>query len=151
MTQDFDSSSIPEGMKIPGFLLTQSGRIIVEAIAETLKPMGLATMEFGLMRILSVYGPINQQSLAAKYNLDRTRVTQLVDSMEAKGLVTRQKDLRDRRSNLIHLTPAGKRLFTRAVKQVTRCQNEFLEPLSEDEWEQLKSLLVKLLEHHTGR
>ncbi|MGD9685072.1 MAG: MarR family winged helix-turn-helix transcriptional regulator [Candidatus Obscuribacterales bacterium] len=138
-------------MKIPGFLLTQTGRIILEDIAETIKPMGLVTMEFGLMRLISVYGPINQQSLASRYNLDRTRVTQLVDSMEEKGLVTRQKDSRDRRSNLIHLTPAGRRLFTRAVKQVTRCQNEFLKPLSKEEWELLKSLLVRLLEYHAGK
>ncbi|MBZ0188628.1 MAG: MarR family transcriptional regulator [Candidatus Obscuribacterales bacterium] len=148
MTPNFDSGSIPTSLRNPGFLLNQSARIVAQMVGDCLSPMKLQTQEFGLLRILSIYGPINQQSFASKYNMDRTTVTQLVDGLENRDYVIREKNPLDRRENLLHLTPSGKRVFTRAARAVKARQKEFLTPLSNAEWEQLQELLVRLIEFH---
>ena len=82
--------------------------------------------------------------LAELLSCVKSNVTQLVDRLEADGLVERRPDPRDRRTRLAVLTPAGRK----AVKDGTRLQQEaerdLLTKLSRNEAHQLGALLEKL-------
>ena len=129
----------------PGFLLNQASRLLSHQIEQTLKPAGLTIQQFGLLRIIAAEGPITQNVFAAKYNVDRTTVTEIVDGMEERGLVSRQKSAKDRRCNDLFLTPGGKRLLARAQKMVEKTNQQFLSALSAGEWNELRESLVKLI------
>lgn len=142
-------NKIPEEFaRSAGYMLNQTAQVIAEMVTEALKPLKLAPFEYGLMRVISISGPVSQQTFAHRYNIDRTLVTGLVDGLEKRGYVDRQRSTTDRRVNLMHLTPLGKRALAQAVRTVKKTQAEFLAPLTDEEWEATRVSLVKLLEAH---
>ena len=146
MSNEVDNEALPQVLtNSPGFLLSQIARILSGLVAEALVPVGLAPPEYGLLKIISVQGPLMQQEFADKFQIDRTTVTSIVDGLEDRDLVIRQRSPKDRRKNLLHLTPTGHRLLTRAIRLVNKAQKKFLEPLDESEWEVVRDCLVKLL------
>lgn len=147
MNDDQTPNLIPTAfLNSPGFLLNQAGRLLTRRIEETLKPAGLTIQQFGLMRIIAAEGPITQNVFAAKYQIDRTTVTEIVDSMEERRLVSRQKSRTDRRYNELYLTPGGKRLLARAQKMVEKTNQAYLSALDDVEWEQMRASLAKLIQ-----
>lgn len=48
---------------------------------------------------------ITQKEIADQTAKDKPSVTRLLDSMEDMGIIKRKMDKKDRRSNLVHLTP----------------------------------------------
>jgi MarR family transcriptional regulator, lower aerobic nicotinate degradation pathway regulator len=133
-----------------GFLLNRAAGIIREAMSESLKPLHLSPQEMGLLRLVDAGSPQTQQALSKKNNIDRTTMVQLLDGLEERQLLMRQSDPADRRANLICLTPRGRKTLSQALRRARAQQQKFLSPLSEAEWETLRGLLVKLLEHHLG-
>jgi DNA-binding MarR family transcriptional regulator len=146
MNDEQTPNLIPKAfLQSPGFLLNTAGKLLVQRVSEALKPAGLTVQEFGLMRIISEEGPITQNAFAAKWNIDRTTVTEIVDGLEERGVVIRQKSKTDRRCNQLHLTPSGKKLLARVLKLVEKANQEFLIPLKESEWQLVRESLVKLI------
>jgi len=74
----------------------------------------------------------------------KSNVTQLVDRLEADGLVSRAADTADRRSRLAVLTDAGRRAHARGLDIKDEAERELFAALSNDEAEQLHSLLAKI-------
>ena len=56
-------------------------------------------------------GPQKTGRLGEKVGLSPTSVTRLIDRLERRGLVSRQRDVADRRQVEIHLEPAGERML----------------------------------------
>ncbi len=131
-----------------GFLLNMAARSIREKVTAALEPLGMTTQELGLLRILDGQGANTQQALCNKHNIDRTTMVQIVDRLEERQLVMRQQSTEDRRANLIHLTPRGRKTLAKANRLTKKQQEQFLMPLSETEWEALRQSLIKLLVHH---
>lgn len=141
-----DPNEIPAALtKSPGFLLNQAARSIRNLTAIALKPVGLAPQEYGLLRLLSLEGPMSQQSLANKYQIDRATVTEIIDVLERRGLLQREPMATDRRCKEIHLTPTGSRVITRASKSVSRAHHKFLAPLTDEEWTVVQECLMRLI------
>jgi DNA-binding MarR family transcriptional regulator len=63
----------------------------------------------GVLQALTSGGPLTLGEIAADLGLGKATVTELVDRIEAKGLVARIRDDRDRRRVFIGLTEAGER------------------------------------------
>jgi DNA-binding MarR family transcriptional regulator len=59
----------------------------------------------------------SQQTLADKTYKDKPGITRLIDNLEKENLVERRPDAKDRRLNLIFLTPKGK-IIEREVIQI---------------------------------
>jgi len=140
---------VPESLShVIGFLLNQNGRIIRERLEAALKPLDLSLRELGVLRILDGEGPLTQHVLGRRHNIDRSTTVQVIDQLEARELVIRSANVEDRRSNLLFLTPRGRKTLQRARKLVDKEQEQFLAGLDENEREQLRNLLLKLLTYH---
>lgn len=55
-------------------------------------------------------GPIGQSELGRLLNLSPASVTRLIDRLEERGLIARERDPGDRRRVAVRLLPAGRRL-----------------------------------------
>ena len=88
--------------------------------------------------------PPSMRTLAERLRCDASYVTNLVDQLEAAGLVERRVSPTDRRVKLVHLTPAGRRARDRARNVITTPLDTF-DRLSESEARSLARLLDKLL------
>jgi DNA-binding MarR family transcriptional regulator len=74
----------------------------------------------------------------------KSNITQLVDRLEADGLVARQLNPRDRRTKLAALTTAGRKAVKEGKRVMDAAEHAVLERLTHQELHQLQALLGKM-------
>ncbi|EIU46246.1 marR family transcriptional regulator [Mycobacteroides abscessus 3A-0810-R] len=72
----------------------------------------------------------SQASLADAIGADRTRIIAVLDDLQERKLINRQPDPSDRRSNLLSLTPAGRKTVTAVQKAIQDNENRILAGVS---------------------
>jgi DNA-binding MarR family transcriptional regulator len=118
---------------------------VAEALAgEDLTPPQMAVL-VGLSKAIGEPG-IDQNGLAARLGYDRARVSQLVDELEALGLIDRRVNGADRRARLLRLTPRGEKLRARVHPAGIGAQMRVLAGLAANERELLLDLLVRVVQ-----
>jgi MarR family transcriptional regulator for hemolysin len=86
----------------------------------------------------------SQHQLAGELHIEGPTLTRQLDRLEADGLITRQRDLGDRRAVRVETTEAGRKLYERLLKVAIATDAELREGLSEREVETLRGLLTKV-------
>ncbi len=97
-----------------------------------------------LHRLTEAGGSLPLGQLAERLACVKSNVTQLVDRLEADGLVSRELDPGDRRSRLAVITDRGRELYRRGVGIRERVEDELFGVLSPSEASQLTQILSKL-------
>jgi DNA-binding MarR family transcriptional regulator len=72
-------------------------------------------------------------------------ITQRLDRLEERGLITRERSEADGRAVVVTLTAAGKRALDGALPDHLETEHQLLEGLSAAERDQLAALLRRLL------
>jgi MarR family transcriptional regulator, organic hydroperoxide resistance regulator len=85
--------------------------------------------------------PLTMRELAGRMSCEASNVTFIVDRLEQNGLVERIPHPDDRRAKRVRLTPDGKSLRTKLMRQLTK--DSPLDPLSVEDRQQLQGLLAK--------
>ena len=93
-------------------LLAQAFRRLHRGTNEALAPLGLSRTQARVIRLLAD-GPLRMTVIAERLTVVPRTVTDLVDGVEALGLVARRPDPEDRRATFVALTPDGWRLLDR--------------------------------------
>jgi DNA-binding MarR family transcriptional regulator len=70
------------------------------------------------LEALARLGPRNLNELAAELYLDKSTASRVVSALERKTYVARKPHPHDRRSALIDMTPAGKKLLSKIQKDL---------------------------------
>jgi DNA-binding MarR family transcriptional regulator len=107
--------------------------------------VGLSLAKLAALHHLSAAGeslPLGQ--LAERLACVKSNVTQLVDRLEADGLVNRAADANDRRSRLAVLSAAGREAYVRGRDIQQQAERELFAALTPDESATLHELLAKL-------
>ena len=86
--------------------------------------------------------------LAERARLSRQAITQLVDELEALGVVSREPDPTDGRAKIVRYTPAGRSLFTDSRAVIAEIEAEFRRELGARRYADLRAGLEGLL--HRG-
>jgi len=146
VTSDGHSDKLTEALSgSAGYLLAQASRLLRERVDRVLSPMELSLYEYVMLRLISLDAPVSQGTLGETYGIDRTTMVGLVDRLEERDLVVRERNEADRRRYRLRLTPKGRKLLSRAVRIVRKEQQDFLSPLSSSEWETTRACLWKLV------
>jgi DNA-binding MarR family transcriptional regulator len=109
---------------------------------------GLALSALGLLGRLAAAedGILRLSTLAGEMGLSLSRVSRIVDALEARGLVERRPCPSDARATNAWLTPAGLALARGAQATVfASIQARFFDQLAEDEVEVLASVFTRFL------
>ncbi|WP_116245482.1 MarR family winged helix-turn-helix transcriptional regulator [Nocardiopsis sp. FIRDI 009] len=109
---------------------------------------GLERWEFDVLATLRRSGEpysLTPKELVAMTMVGGAAMTNRVDRLVARGLVTREVDPTNRRRTLVTLAPEGRELVDRVVDGHVANQERLLEALDEEERDQLAGLLRKLL------
>jgi MarR family transcriptional regulator, lower aerobic nicotinate degradation pathway regulator len=138
-------------MPVPPSLADRGGALLVIAArtgqqlaTRRLAPFGLSVQLCGVLNRLAV-GPISQHELGEQLGIDRTTMVELIDELEAQGVVVRQRNAADRRSYSIQLTPKGRAVQKRAAKAFDAAADEFFGPLKPAEREVLADMMRRLI------
>lgn len=88
----------------------------------------------------------NVTSLASRIGVTKQAVSQMLDELESRGYVERTVDPANRRAAIVTFTEAGVRLLHDAYQIKQEIEAEYIAVLGEDGFNQLRSLLFRLLE-----
>jgi len=101
--------------------------------------------QYVIVATLAEQEAFSSAQLCKFFSYDAGAMTRMVDRLEAKGLVRRQRCTEDRRLVNLELTDSGKALFPKMKLLAMQVQNRFLAGVSEEEVEQLEKTLHKIL------
>lgn len=125
-------------------LIERVGRLLTsEAHAE-----GLLPVQWEVLRYLDKANRFSQTAaaLTAYLGITKGTVSQTLNALEAKGLVKKQADLKDRRSKLLTLTAKGRKLLGRDPLAATvTAINALSRPAQQAMGKNLESLLLARL------
>lgn len=135
------AASEPTGL----FAVLHASGVLETRVESKLSEAGLSLAKLAALRRLTDAGgslPLGQ--LAERLSCVKSNVTQLVDRLEADGLVSRAADSTDRRSRLAVLTDAGRKACVRGSQIQQAAERELFGSLTRDESAQLHALLAKI-------
>jgi DNA-binding MarR family transcriptional regulator len=112
------------------FSLINGARTIEQRLEEALARVGLSLAKFGaLTHLVEAGAPLTLSECAEKMTCVRSNITQLMDRLEADGLVQRVDDPRDRRAVRAEVTRLGAERQAAGVKEVAKVQAELARTL----------------------
>src|SRR3954464_11700905 len=127
------------------FAVLHASSVLESRLESRLSEVGLSLAKLAALERLTEAGeslPLGQ--LADRLSCVKSNVTQLVDRLEADGLVSRTADSNDRRSRLAVLTDAGRTAYQKGSEIQRQTEAEMFGVLTEDESDLLHKLLGKL-------
>lgn len=135
---------------LPGYFIRRQQQIAVAIFLEEAEPQGLTPVQFAALLTVARQPGLDQRSLAATIGLDTSTVASVIDRLEARGLMTRQPSLEDRRLRLLNATPEGLALLDEVEPGVLRAQERILAPLTSTEKKEFLRMLMKLVQGNNG-
>lgn len=123
------------------------------AVARRLRTASMASLsawdvtpsQMRAVRVLAAHGAVRSSELAGHLHIAPRSATEVVDTLEAKGLVERSPDPRDRRATLVCLTSRGSDL-SEEVRRARGLESERLfERLSARDRADLSRVLGRLM------
>ena len=87
-----------------------------------------------------------QQELGATLMVDANNCVLLLNDLDERGYVERQRDPRDRRRHIVVITTAGTAALEKAQAKLEELEGEVLANLAQSEREQLRDLLAHAME-----
>jgi len=127
------------------FALVHAAQAIEDRWQEALAGVGLSVAKQGALSVLVQAGePLSLSDLAARLTCVRSNITQLVDRLDAEGLVRRVENPTDRRGKKAAITPLGIERQAAGAREMERVQKELGSVLSGIDLRALERLLTKL-------
>lgn len=123
-------------------------RSFLREATQALEPVGLELWEYDVLSALRRQGePYNlpATTLARETDLSSGAMTNRIDRLEDRGLVSRHPDEDDRRSVIIRLTRKGQKVIDEAIQYRLDAADESLRELDASELGELAGLLRKVI------
>jgi DNA-binding MarR family transcriptional regulator len=124
--------------------LLRTSAMLTDAFEAVLKPAGITTQQFNVLRILrgAQPGGLCRNELRDRMLTRMPDMTRLLDRMEEAGLVTRERGDRDRRLVRTHITPRGLEILAELDAPVVAEHRRSLGHMTEDQLRMLVALLT---------
>jgi MarR family transcriptional regulator, 2-MHQ and catechol-resistance regulon repressor len=105
---------------------------------------GLTVSQFGVLEALLHGGPLCQRAIAQKILKSTGNITMVIDNLEKRQLVQRERDPEDRRFITVSLTDQGRELITDIFPRQVAAIVAEMEVLTDQEQDELARLCRKL-------
>jgi len=124
--------------------LTRAVSSVEARLGPELARAGLTSTQLGVLEALLHLGPLGQRVLGGKLLMSGGNITTVVDNLEARGLVRRERRDDDRRHVTVHLSPEGRQLIAKVFPNHVRAIVDAFSALTPGEQETLGRLAKKL-------
>jgi len=128
--------------------LLRTADLIRRNVAAVLEPYDITAQQYNVLRILRGAGEKGLPTLEIVERLieETPGITRLIDRLEAKELVARERCLTDRRQVFCRITKTGLKVLTQLDKPLNSAEEEALGRLKKRELEELVDLLDRARE-----
>lgn len=128
-----------------GYLVTLAHRRLFKNLESRLQPFGLTANQWAPLLAIAHGQCDTVAGCARETGIDNGAMTRMLDRLEDKDLVRRQRSDNDRRVVNVTLTTAGRRTARDIPPVISNVLNDHLHGFSQNEFEQLKGLLQRFL------
>jgi DNA-binding MarR family transcriptional regulator len=128
-------------------LITRARSSLLTSFDTELEPFGVTGAQFEVLKNLARSANETAASLCRALHYDTGSMTRMLDRLQHKGLVTRERDTSDRRLVFLRLTEAGERLIPKIRPALRRALRRHLAGFSPQEIASLKRYLGRLIEN----
>jgi MarR family transcriptional regulator, organic hydroperoxide resistance regulator len=129
--------------------LYRTADLLQRTFAQIVEPRDISLQQYNVLRILRGAGKQGIPTLdIADRMIEKTPgITRLLDKLEAKHLVRRERCPDDRRQVLCWITPRGLQLLADLDKPLTSAGEKVAQPLKSSELQTLIALMEKIRNH----
>ena len=120
--------------------LVRAAEAVTVALHRDLAVKRLTSSQFGVLEALFHLGPLCQGELAVKLLRSGASVTSVVEGLEKRGLVVRQRTEEDKRFVRVALTGKGRKLIEEIFPAHARTAARLFSVLTGDEQDDLRRL-----------
>ncbi|HEY7077842.1 MAG TPA: MarR family transcriptional regulator [Solirubrobacteraceae bacterium] len=119
----------------PALVLVKLGNEVLARSEDPLAALGLSGRQYLVLAVLATDKPASQLELASLCGLLPAQIVPVLDALERRGLVARQRSEDDRRRSVVRLTTAGERTLAEADALATSIEDALfgdLEPAARE-------------------
>ena len=128
-----------------GYLMGGVSSALRSGLERELKPYGITAAQYPILEA-AFNGEANTLTeLASIIPVDAAFISRQIEKLRLKGLLSRRRSTRDRRSVRLELTEAGRALVPELAQCVEKQEARFLGGISDDEQATLNSVLERIL------
>jgi len=124
-------------------ILWKAAKAVEQNAIRSVASLGLGLSDFAVLELLLHKGPQPVNVIGKRVLLTSGSITTAVDRLESRKLVRRTGDPEDRRSRIVALTPAGRRLIHKSFRRHAADMERTLAVLSAPDRADLVRLLKK--------
>src|SRR5215831_15235323 len=135
-----------EGLSV-GYLMGRARASLLSSLDQRLAPFGLTGMQFAVLKHLADGAARSAADLCRFMQYDAGSMTRILDRLEDKGLVRRERGRDDRRVVFLRLTAAGRTQLPRLAAVAVRVLEAHLAGFSAAEVEALKGYLGRMIDN----
>ena len=128
-----------------GYLVKRANALVIESVEPALAEHGFTFTQWVVMMYLRDGLAPNARDICVQLRHDSGAVTRVIDQLEARGLVRRERSLDDRREVKLCLTDAGLKMVNSLIPMVVDRLNFVLRDFSANEVLELTRLLTKFI------
>lgn len=128
-----------------GYMLTSVRTRMLQEMDGRLNPHGLTGAQFTILRRIAEGAANTAAELCRLLQYDTGSMTRMLDRLEEKGMITRQRSPDDRRVVNIQLTPTGAEQYPKLRDEARAAANGMFAVLTDQELDQLSGLLQRLI------
>jgi DNA-binding MarR family transcriptional regulator len=124
------------------------GRVFERRLMRALAHAGLGVTPAQARIVMKLHflGPLSQQELASRTDVEPSTLVGTLDIMEREGLASREANPQDRRAHVVRLTGAGEALVPRLLGLIDLVEGEIEDVFPGRERERLRESLERLIE-----
>ena len=138
-----------EGLSV-GHLMSRARTSLLAGLDAELEGFGLSGMQFAVLKHLAEGAAETAADLCRYLHYDTGAMTRILDRLEQKGLVRRERCREDRRVVFLRLTAGGRAQLPRLLAAGTRVIDAHLAGFSHAEIDALKNYLGRMIDNGTG-
>ncbi|CAM2911761.1 MarR family winged helix-turn-helix transcriptional regulator [Erysipelothrix tonsillarum] len=125
-------------------ILFKTHQSLLDRVKESIKDFDITINEFQALEALHHKGKLTTQALCDTVLVPGSSMTYVVDQLEKKGFVQREKDNTDRRINYVMLTVEGTSEIEKIYQMHYQEMRRVFDQLTVDEEKKLQELLKKI-------
>lgn len=124
--------------------LMRTADSVTACVTRELSKHGLTLSQFGVLEALLHLGSLHQNDLGQKLLKSSGNITMVVDNLEKRKLITRERSVDDRRFVWVSLTDEGRRYVSRVFPEIVSIISGSFVALSPFELEKMAAYLKQV-------
>lgn len=134
-----------------GYHLKLASNAVLGDLAKVLRPLELRMITYTALVLIVDNPGLQQSQLADAMDVERPNLVVIIDELERRELITRDKVPTDRRAYALRATLAGHRLYERAIDAVMAHEVALFKGIDPKDLAVLTDVALKIEENAKGK